>query len=166
MRFRLIFVAKLVADRWFDVWFIPDSGLHRNPFLNVQILQAASGPAYTMGIPALVNIEILKHVKYKWVARIYSHDDVIKWKHFPRYWPFVLVFPHKDQWRGALMFSLICAWINGWVNILGLVIWDVIELWRHCNATKIWQRPPLSNNKVRLIVFYNESKVNAIFFII
>ena len=26
-------------------------------------------------------------------------------------------FPtHKDQWRGALVFSLICAWINGWVN--------------------------------------------------
>ena len=24
--------------------------------------------------------------------------------------------PHKDQWRGALMFSLICAWINDWVN--------------------------------------------------
>ena len=23
---------------------------------------------------------------------------------------------HKGQWRGALMFSLICAWINGWVN--------------------------------------------------
>ena len=25
-------------------------------------------------------------------------------------------FPHKGQWRGALMFSLICTWINGWVN--------------------------------------------------
>ena len=25
-------------------------------------------------------------------------------------------FPHKDQWRGALMFSLIYAWRNGWVN--------------------------------------------------
>ena len=24
--------------------------------------------------------------------------------------------PHKSQWRGALIFSLICAWINGWVN--------------------------------------------------
>ena len=24
--------------------------------------------------------------------------------------------PHKGQWRGALMFSLICAWINHWVN--------------------------------------------------
>ena len=25
-------------------------------------------------------------------------------------------YPHKGQWRGDLMFSLICAWINGWVN--------------------------------------------------
>ena len=52
-----------------------------------------------------------------------NHDDVIKWKHFPRYWPFLrgihrspVNSPHKGQWRGALMFSLICVWINGWVN--------------------------------------------------
>ena len=52
-----------------------------------------------------------------------GHDDVIKWKHFPRYWPFVrgihrspVNSPHKGQWRGALMFSLICAWTNSWVN--------------------------------------------------
>ena len=47
------------------------------------------------------------------------HDDVIKWKHFPRFWPFVrwpVNSPHKGQWRGAFMFSLICAWINRWVN--------------------------------------------------
>ena len=51
------------------------------------------------------------------------HDDVIKWKHFPCYWPFVrgihrspVNSPQKGQWRRALMFSLICAWINGWVN--------------------------------------------------
>ena len=51
------------------------------------------------------------------------HDDVIKWKHFPRYWPFVRGIhrspvnpPHKGQWRRALMFSFICAWINRWVN--------------------------------------------------
>ena len=25
-------------------------------------------------------------------------------------------FSAKGQWRGALMFSLICVWINGWVN--------------------------------------------------
>ena len=52
-----------------------------------------------------------------------SHDDVIKWKHFPRHWPFLrgihrwpVNSPHKGQWRGALMFSLICVWINAWVN--------------------------------------------------
>ena len=51
------------------------------------------------------------------------HDDVIKWKHFSRNWPFVREIhqspvnsPHKGQWRGALMFSFIYVWINGWVN--------------------------------------------------
>ena len=24
--------------------------------------------------------------------------------------------PHKGQWRGTLMFCLICVWTNGWVN--------------------------------------------------
>ena len=52
-----------------------------------------------------------------------NHDDVIKWKHFPRYWLFVRGIHrspvnslHKGQWRGALMFSLICVWINGCGN--------------------------------------------------
>ena len=44
-------------------------------------------------------------------------------EHFPRYWPFVrrihrspVNSPHKGQWRGALMISLICAWTKGEVN--------------------------------------------------
>ena len=52
-----------------------------------------------------------------------SHDDIIKWKHFLRYWPFMqgihrslVNSPQKGQWWGALMFSLICIWINGWVD--------------------------------------------------
>ena len=55
--------------------------------------------------------------------------DVIKWKHCPRYWPFVwgihrspVNSPHKGQWRGALIFSLICAWIHGYVKMVRLVI--------------------------------------------
>ena len=51
------------------------------------------------------------------------HDDVIKWKHFPRHFPFVKGIhrspansPHEGQWHRALMFSLICAWTNGWAN--------------------------------------------------
>ena len=34
-------------------------------------------------------------------------------------WPFVrgpVDSLHKGQWRRALMFSLICAWTNGWAN--------------------------------------------------
>ena len=54
---------------------------------------------------------------------VVTHDEVIKWKHFPRYWPFVrgihrspVYSPHKGQLRWALMFPLICAWMNGSVN--------------------------------------------------
>ena len=61
------------------------------------------------------------------------HDDVIKWKHFPRYWPFVWGIHRsavdslqKGQWRETLMLSLICAWTNGWVNNR-----DAGELRRH-----------------------------------
>ena len=54
---------------------------------------------------------------------IMFHDDVIKLK------PFRVTGPlwgestghrwiplHKDQWRGAWIFSVICAWTNGWAN--------------------------------------------------
>ena len=49
--------------------------------------------------------------------RLVIHDDVIKWKHFPRPWTLMrrihrsaVDSPHKGQWRRALIFSLICAW--------------------------------------------------------
>ena len=55
----------------------------------------------------------------KWPKSLWRHQM----EHFPRNWPFVrgihrspVNSPHKDQWRGALMFSLICVWINDWVN--------------------------------------------------
>ena len=66
--------------------------------------------------PALIR----RSTRHPWMN---FHDDVIKWKLFPRYWPFVRGIHrspvnslHKGQWRGALMFSLICVRINGWVN--------------------------------------------------
>ena len=71
-------------------------------------------------------------------------DDVIKWKNFPRCWPFVrgihqspVNSPHKGQWRGALMFSSICAWINSWVN--NREAGDLRRpLWHHCNGMSAW----------------------------
>ena len=71
-------------------------------------------------------------VQLRW-RLIQIHFDVIEWKHF-----FALLtlcggihwspvnFSHKGQWRGALMFSLIFAWTNGWVNYR-----DVGDLRRH-----------------------------------
>ena len=75
-----------------------------------------------------------------------THDDVIKWKHFPRYWPFVqgihwspVNSPHKGQWRRALIFYLTCAWKkDGWVinrdaGDLGRhrVHYDITVMWWH-----------------------------------
>ena len=86
----------------------------------------------------------LQHRNWKVVK---LHDDVIKWKHFPRYWPFVrgihrslVNSPHKGQWRGELVFSLICAWINGWVSKQSRGWWFETpsrSLWRHCNMAAL-----------------------------
>ena len=53
----------------------------------------------------------------------FVHDDVSKWKRFPRHWPLCEVKPsvtggflQKGQWHGALTFSLVCASTNGWAN--------------------------------------------------
>ena len=58
-----------------------------------------------------------------YICSVMRKHDVIKWEHFPRYWPFgrgihrsLASSPHKGQWRGVLMFSVICAWINALVS--------------------------------------------------
>ena len=70
---------------------------------------------------------LMRSIKYKSTNQVKGwplpirlpchHDDVIKWKHFPRYWPFVrgihrspVNSHHKGQWRWAFIFPLICAW--------------------------------------------------------
>ena len=54
----------------------------------------------------------------------HRHNNVIRRKHFPCYWPFVrgihwslVDSPHKGQWCRALMFSLMCTWTNAWTNM-------------------------------------------------
>ena len=50
------------------------------------------------------------------------HDDVIKWRHFPRNWPFVREItgprwiPRTKASDAELWCFFICAWINRWVN--------------------------------------------------
>ena len=47
--------------------------------------------------------------------------SLLWWRHQMETFSALLVIcvgnsPHKGQWRGALIFPLIRAWINGWVN--------------------------------------------------
>ena len=70
--------------------------------------------------------DIWRYIRDAWVTQFNvlsrPHNDVIKWKHFPRYWYFVrgihrslVNSPHKGQWRGAFLIG----WINSWVNNCG-----------------------------------------------
>ena len=75
---------------------------------------------------------------------VYFHDDVIKWKHFSRNWPFVwgihrspVNCPHKSQWRGALTLSLPYAWINDWVN--NRDVGDLRRCRAHYDATVMFE---------------------------
>ena len=76
---------------------------------------------------------IMKDRSKSTVEKPHQDDDVIKWKHFTRYWPFVLEIhrspvnsPDEGQWRGALTFSLSCAWTHRWTNN-----GDAVDLRRH-----------------------------------
>ena len=76
---------------------------------------------------------------------MFLHDDVIKWKHFPRYWPFVrgihrspVNSPHKGQWRGTFDIS-IDLWLNKLLKTLVRLGFETLSssLWRHCNVKSI-----------------------------
>ena len=95
---------------WFRLWIIKSTcTINFHLQLNFHL-------EFNFGLNLLLIHRLLKTFLAIW----WSRDDVIKWKHFPRYWPFVQEIhrspvnsPHKGQWCGALMFSLICVWING-----------------------------------------------------
>ena len=65
------------------------------------------------------NLSLFNHVRLTKSSVLLSTS--IRWRHQMETFSALLalcagISPHKGQWRGALMFSLVCAWINGWVN--------------------------------------------------
>ena len=84
------------------------------------------------------------------VVALMSAAGVLSWwrhqlEKNPRYWPFVwgihrapVNSPHTGQWRGALVFSLICAWINDWVN--NGEAGDLVLHRAHCDVTVMCYR--------------------------
>ena len=97
----------------------------------------------------------------KW-PEISTKQDVIKWKHF--YWPFVrgihrspVNSPHKGQWRGALMFSLICVWINDWV--ISRAAGDLRCLRAHCDVIVMDQHDSLVTHHY-LVKYFSDSRIS------
>ena len=82
--------------------------------------------------------------------------------------------PHKGQWRAAFMFSLICAWINGWVNNCeaGDLRRQRVSLWRHRYECCLWTKvheisrylqatPHVSSCKMQPIEIHSDYKFNT-----
>ena len=97
----------------------------------------------------LVLLKTCKPVNWFCLVRYHSsyqacHGDVIKWKHFLRYW--LLCGEFTGRWWIPLTkasdaqlwcFLLICAWTNGWVNN-----WDAGDLRHHrtqYDVAVMWQ---------------------------
>ena len=70
--------------------------------------------------------------------------------------------PHKGQWRGALMFSLICAWINGSVN--NGEAGDLRRYRAHYDVTVMysWARSPSVKENVTYITYVTHKPCSSI----
>ena len=80
-------------------------------------------------------------------------------EHFPRYCPFVMGIhrtqihsPHKGHWRGAFMFSSICAWTNDWAN--NRDIGDLRRHRAHYDVNVMWISIFCSRVSVMYLFFY------------
>ena len=141
-------LSKQSRGWWFETLPSP-LWLHSNAF----IMHHSSSPYLPNHNPIpLINVKLMfcgKNVNQECGKRFHAttfstcqgnHNDAIKLNHFPRYWLFVrgihrwpVDSPHEGKWRGALMFSFMCAWTKGWTNNR-----DARDLRRHgahCNAT-------------------------------
>ena len=76
-----------------DIHQLKTSYLQAANELKILIFQSLSNATFTLPSQSMINwIDILRQQSLlftTWYIAVKSHDDVIKWKHFPRYWPFV-----------------------------------------------------------------------------
>ena len=127
---------------WFLTWELPAWIKHECWVLNLLLILVVDAQNF------IFMLFIYKWLQLSMCQEEKTPDDIIKWKHFPRYWSCVrgihwslVDSPHKGQWQGALMFSLICAWTNGWTN--SREAGDLRcrhSLWCHCNEQCIFEK--------------------------
>ena len=98
-----------------------------------------------MGLLSRKRTYIIRMIK--WPVKSFFLVDVIKCKHFLRYWPFVKEIhrspvdsSHKGQWRRALICSLICAWTNRWANNRNVDEFRLNHTRYDVTVTPVWHR--------------------------
>ena len=85
------------------------------------------------------------------VQKYTDHDDVIKWKHFPRNWPFVRGI-HRSRWIPHTKASNAELWCFLWSEPLSKQPWGwwfetlSRSLWRHRNG---WRKGRSANCTVK-----------------
>ena len=94
-----------------------------------------------------------------------DHDDVIKWKHFPRYWPFVwgmyrppMKIPSQRPVTRSFDICLICA-LNKRLSKQSWGCWFETpsrSLWRRCN---IW----FMHIKMAILVYVSSNKLTKLY---
>ena len=97
---------------------------------------------------------LLMHLSYVFLASTHRHD-VIKWRHFPRYWPFVrgiqrsLIIPitkTSDAELWCFHWSLMFSWrLNKELSKKSRRRWYETpsrSLWRYCNQSDVYVASP------------------------
>ena len=121
--------------------------------LEAKYKHLATTQGFTQGWVVSRKLDDFHALHQRLIQVLNMHDDIIKWKHFPRYWPFVRGIHrspvnslHKGQWHGAFDVFFDLRWINGWVNSheagdLGCrrAHYDttVMDGWSHCGLVML-----------------------------
>ena len=137
-----------VADGLVPVWRKHIKTRHVDPswpsLLNAIIFPSMAGTVLMLSPSDRYRHCVLasRGIELVYIGGAAAHGDVIIWKQFPRYWPFVrginrsrVNFLHKGQWRGAVMFffylrlnkRLSKQWWGWWFETPSR------PLWLHCN---------------------------------
>ena len=98
----------------------------------MNIKSSLHGPALSPQVHISI---VLVNIVRSYPVCLNQHDDVFKWKHFPRYCSFVrgihrspVNSPHKGQWRGALVFYPTLAREFQGFRVWGKFVFRTLEL--------------------------------------
>ena len=142
------FLFNILKCCWTNSWFVGDLRRQNDNILvsynnsiinNWRKLITESNVYWSYGslneMADVFTDDIFKHI-FNWYHCVSKHDDVINWKHFPRYWPVTGEFPSQRPVTRSfdVVFDLR---LNTRLNKQSRRRWSETpsrSLWRHCNV--------------------------------